>query len=145
MLQRARIYERLCRGDAVQLLDTSARAAVQSYSTLSLSIVYLNASGATTKHFSGGLVPLPDDSSIYEIGSITKTFTGTLLATAAASPDLAVSLDTPVKVQDISFFYSFAVYTNTGFQCSRGGTGVGITFRKRRGNETTTAPSMRGD
>jgi CubicO group peptidase (beta-lactamase class C family) len=82
--------------DALQLLGEFSQAAVAAYPALSLSIAYINSSDVSTLHFSGDLVPQPDDTSIYEIASITKTFTGTLLGIAVASTELELS--TPVKV-----------------------------------------------
>ena len=85
-----------CRGDAVQLLSTLAEAAVAAYPALSLSIAYINGSDVSVMHHGGNLIQTPTDSTLYEIGSITKTFTGALLAAAVANSD--VTLSTPVKV-----------------------------------------------
>ena len=80
-----------------QMLERLAGAAVATYPALALSIAYINGSSVSTQHHSGSLVQQPHSDSIYEIGSITKTFTGALLATAVAAGD--VSLSTPVKVR----------------------------------------------
>ena len=85
-----------CRGDAVHLLSTLAEAAVAAYPALSLSIAYINGSDVSVMHHGGNLIQTPTDSTLYEIGSITKTFTGALLAAAVANSD--VTLSTPVKV-----------------------------------------------
>ena len=85
-----------CRAEVVEALREAAQAAVVAYPALSLSIAYLNASSTSMLHFSGALVPQPRDNSIYELDSITKTFTGSLLAAAVAAEHVA--LDTPVKV-----------------------------------------------
>ena len=80
----------------MQLLDGLAAAAVQAYPAVSISLAYINGSDVATRHYSGALITTPDDSSIYQVGSITKTFTGTLLAVAVA--ECVVELTTPVKV-----------------------------------------------
>lgn len=85
-----------CRSDVLQLLDGLAAAAVQVYPAVSISMAYINDSDVATRHHGGALVATPDDSSIYQVGSITKTFTSTLLAVAVAEG--VVELTTPVKV-----------------------------------------------
>ena len=83
-----------CRADVVEALQWAAQVAVV-YVALPLSIAYLNASSTSKLHLSGVLVPQPHDDCIYELDSITETFTGALLAAVAAEH---VTLDTPVKV-----------------------------------------------
>lgn len=80
----------------MQLLETLAEAAVAAYPALSLSIAYINGSDVSTLHYAGDLIEAPNDDTLYEIGSITKTFTGALLAAAVATSD--IELSTPVKV-----------------------------------------------
>ena len=85
-----------CRAEVVEVLREAAQGVVMAYPALSLSIAYINASSTSMLHFSGALVPQPHDDSMYELESITKTFTGSLVAAAVAAAH--VTLDTPVKV-----------------------------------------------
>ena len=66
-----------CKGAAVGLIDAAGRRTVAGY-------------GVTR---TGG--PVPDGNTVYEIGSITKTFTATMLAEMVLAGD--VKLDQPVK------------------------------------------------
>ena len=78
------------------VLKQLAEAAVSTYPALAMSIAYLNGSSVSMQHHAGSLVQLPNENSIFEIGSITKTFTGLLLA--AAVKEGKASLSTTVKV-----------------------------------------------
>jgi CubicO group peptidase (beta-lactamase class C family) len=64
-------------------VDSAARIYIQKANTVGLSIGILSNGVATTYNYgetAQGNYKLPDANSIYEIGSITKTFTATLLA-----------------------------------------------------------------
>ncbi len=64
-------------------VDSAARTYIQKANTVGLSIGVLKNAVATTYNYGEtvqGNYKLPDANSIYEIGSITKTFTATLLA-----------------------------------------------------------------
>jgi D-alanyl-D-alanine-carboxypeptidase/D-alanyl-D-alanine-endopeptidase len=76
-----------------------------------LSIGVIHAGRAHSYHFgtvSKGLVQAPDDRTIYPIASLTKTFTGTLLAQA--------SLDKKLKLDDDVRRYLDAGYENLAFE-----------------------------
>lgn len=83
-------------------LDKQVEAAVHPYanlaSTASLSIGVLKNGGVRYYHYGEkekGKAGLPDEHSLYEIGSITKTFTALLLADAVVNGEM--KLDDPVN------------------------------------------------
>ena len=73
-----------------------AQTALQTYPHLAMSVAFLEA-GALDKTHYGDLVQ-PADDTIYEIGELTRVFTGTIL-TSAIGVDFA-GLSTPVELQD---------------------------------------------
>lgn len=87
----------------MELLEGLASAAVSAYPALSLSVAYINGSSVDTIHKAGELVDTPTDSSIYDLGPISNTFTGSVLAHAVASQQL--SLSTSVKVGALAFSF----------------------------------------
>ena len=78
------------------VVDKAAKAYMAGIGRAGLSIGLVTASGMHHYHY-GKTIPgganLPDDHSIYEIGSITKTFTGLLVARAIVEGKMQLNAD----------------------------------------------------
>jgi serine-type D-Ala-D-Ala carboxypeptidase/endopeptidase len=77
-------------------VESAARAFVADPRAAGLSLGVLRDGKAFTYHFGHlerGKTPPPDDRTIYQIASITKTFTGTLLAQAAVEKKVRLDAD----------------------------------------------------
>jgi CubicO group peptidase (beta-lactamase class C family) len=76
-----------------------------------------------------------DDTTIYEVGSLTKVFTGTALLTmidnphGRKDPDAPMSLDDDVQTKGYYPFLSFVCPPPGGSNCNRGHINHGITLR----------------
>lgn len=78
------------------VIDKAAKVYMAGKGRVGLSIGVVTASGKYQYHYgetAPGTAKLPDGKSIYEIGSITKTFTGLLVANAIVEGKMALNAD----------------------------------------------------